>query len=170
MFNKNLKKLRNDYTEDDIIKMMEFLIYIIFSVFGDMMLQHTIYNRKYNWNKENYSLLLTVYNNLVLSSSMTYQQILTRVTQRDGSNSWSMHFLPNRNNRVDPRVLWSLHCTISCFLWSVHVGSLSTITKKWLSFGSNWKRWKRIPEFLSLTHGDVTLNMWLTITGKMILQ
>ena len=129
MFNKNLKKLRNDYTEDDIIKMMEFLMYIIFSVFGDMMLQHTIYNRKYNWNKENYSPLLNVYINLVLSSSMTYQQILARVTQHNGSNSWSMHFLPNRNNRVDPRVLWSLHCTISYFLWSVHVGSQSTITK-----------------------------------------
>jgi hypothetical protein len=67
--------------------MIEFLIDIIFIVFGDMMLQHTIYNRKYNWNKQNYSPLLTVYNNRVLSSSMTYQQILARVTQHDCSNS-----------------------------------------------------------------------------------
>ena len=67
--------------------MIEFLIDIIFIVFGDMMLQHTIYNWKYNWNKQNYSPLLTVYNNRVLSSSMTYQQILARVTQHDGSNS-----------------------------------------------------------------------------------
>jgi hypothetical protein len=67
--------------------MIEFLIDIIFIVFGDMMLQHTIYNRKYNWNKQNYSPLLTVYNNRVLSSYMTYQQILARVTQHDCSNS-----------------------------------------------------------------------------------
>jgi hypothetical protein len=66
---------------------MEFLIDIIFIVFGDMMLQHTICNRKYHWNKENYSPLLTVYNNRVLSSSMTYQQILAKVTLHDGSNS-----------------------------------------------------------------------------------
>jgi hypothetical protein len=37
--------------------------------------------------------------------------------------------LPNRHNPVDPRVLLSLHCAISCFLRSFHVGSLSTITK-----------------------------------------
>jgi hypothetical protein len=66
---------------------MEFLIDIIVILFGDMMLQHTIYNRKYNWNKQNCSPLLTGYNNRVLSLSMTYQQILARVTQHDGSNS-----------------------------------------------------------------------------------
>ena len=87
MSNKNHTNSRNDYTEDDIIKMMEFLIDIIVILFGDMMLQHTIYNRKNNWNKQNYSPLLTVYNNRVLSSSMTYQQILVRVTQHDGSSS-----------------------------------------------------------------------------------
>ena len=67
MFNKNHTNSRNDYTEDDIKKkVMEFLIDIIFIVFGDMMLQHTIYNRTYNRNKQNYSPLLTVYNNRVL--------------------------------------------------------------------------------------------------------
>jgi hypothetical protein len=60
--NKNHTNSRNDYTEDDIIKMMEFLIDIIVILFGDMMLQHTIYNRKNNWNKQSYSPLLTVYN------------------------------------------------------------------------------------------------------------
>jgi len=87
LFNENHTNSRNDYTEDDIIKMMEFLIDIIFIVFGDMMLQQTIYNWKYNWNKQNYSPLPTVYNNRVISSSMTDQQILARVTPHDCSNS-----------------------------------------------------------------------------------
>jgi len=51
--------------------MMEFFMDIIVILFDDMMLQHTIYNRKYNWNKQNYSPLLTVYDNRFLSSSMT---------------------------------------------------------------------------------------------------
>jgi hypothetical protein len=53
---------------------------------------------------------------------------------------------------------------VKCSCWI----TINYYQKQWLSFGSNWKRWKRIPEFLSVTHGDVTLNMWLTITGKMI--
>ena len=43
---------RNNYTEHGIIKMMEFLIDTILVVFVEIMLQQTIYNRKYNWNNQ----------------------------------------------------------------------------------------------------------------------
>ena len=54
--------------------MMDFLI--VFVVFGDRMLQQTTYNR----NKQTmlyYLLFITI---IVLSSSMTYQQIHNKVT------------------------------------------------------------------------------------------
>ena len=152
--------------------MIEFLIDIIFIVFGDMMLQHTIYNRKYNWNKQNYSPLLTVYYNRVLSSSMTYQ-ILARVTQHDCSNSgtWTSY----QTGTIELILVFCGVCIakspVLCEVFMLdHYQLQLYYQKQWLSFGSNWKKWKRIPEFLSLTHGDVTLNMWLTITGVMILQ
>ena len=170
MFNKNHTNSRNDYTEDDIIKMMEFLIDIIFIVFGDMMLQHTIYNRKYNWNKQNCSPLLTGYNNRVLSLSMTYQQILARVTQHDGSNSgaWTSYQIGTIELTLVFRGVCIAQSLVFCEVFMLD--NYQLLPKKGLSFGSNWKRWKRIPEFLSVTHGNVTLNMWSTITGKMISQ
>ena len=62
--------------------------------------------------------------------------------------------------------LHNLLFSVKCSCWI----TINFYQKQWLSFGSNWKRWKRIPEFLSLTHGNVTLNMWLTISGRMILE
>jgi hypothetical protein len=69
-----------------------------------------IYNRKYNWN---YTPLLVVYNNFILSSSMTYQQnrnktnitrrvppleqkLLTQLEQ-SFSKCWNYIFMLNRN-------------------------------------------------------------------------
>ena len=54
---------------------MDILIDIIFVVFGDMMLQQTTYNK----NKQTmlyYLLFITI---IVLSPSMTYQQIYNKV-------------------------------------------------------------------------------------------
>ena len=38
---------RNNYTANEFIKIMDVLIDAIFVVFGEMMLQQTIYNRNY---------------------------------------------------------------------------------------------------------------------------
>jgi hypothetical protein len=45
-------------TEDNIIKMMNCLIDTIFVVFGEMMLQQTMHNMKYNWNEQTIHLYL----------------------------------------------------------------------------------------------------------------
>jgi hypothetical protein len=61
---------------------MDFLIYTIFVVFGDMMLQQTTYNR----NKQTMLYYLLFISIVVLSSSMTYQQIYDKgnITRNDG--------------------------------------------------------------------------------------
>ena len=61
---------------------MDFLIYTIFVVFGDMMLQQTTYNR----NKQTMLYYLLFILIVVLSSSMAYQQIYDKgnITRNDG--------------------------------------------------------------------------------------
>ena len=52
LLNQNQIHSRNHYTENEFIKIMDVLIDAIFVVFGEMMLQQTIYNRNYIWNKQ----------------------------------------------------------------------------------------------------------------------
>ena len=66
---------RNNYTEHGIIKIMDFLIDTIFIVFVEIMLQQTIHQQEIQLEQPKCALLLVDYGNLVLPSSLTYQQI-----------------------------------------------------------------------------------------------
>jgi hypothetical protein len=50
----------NNYIEHGIKKIMEFSIDTIFVVFVEIMLQHTIHNRKYNWNNKSVHYYLSI--------------------------------------------------------------------------------------------------------------
>ena len=96
--------------------------------------------------------------------------MLARVTQHDGSNSgaWTSY----QTGTIELTLVICGVCIaqslVFCEVFMLDQYQLlpKTMTIIWIEL----ERWKRIPEFLSLTHGDVTLNIWSTITGKMILQ